>query len=228
MLFRAILPKGMRLRGPGIVRDSSELDPAWGGAFHLQCWVSRLLHIQLEEAARAPAPRDTSFPPSRTPELLLGLLVRVSEQDAVQELPGLGNTSCPACLGQQPTNWTEEGACPGHSRGLAPHCACLVSLCLGCPPCPHPSHAGYSVPPWELAQEVVVVFEPSGGQEIGREAHEAGVLHESPSISQGDRGLGTNRMGAGRGWTDQLCVTWSQMLTTPLLEWGRAHFMALL
>lgn len=35
-----------------------------------------------------------------------------------------------------------------------------------------------TMPPCRLAQEAVVVFELSGGQEIGREADEAGVLDD--------------------------------------------------
>lgn len=43
-----------------------------------------------------------------------------------------------------------------------------------------------TMPPCRLAQEVVVVFELSGGQEIGREADEAGVLDGNPSTPHAD------------------------------------------
>ena len=74
---------------------------------------------------------------------------------------------------------------PDAAGGWHPAVSCLVSLCPWCPTCPDPTHRGRSVPPWELAQEVVV-FEPSGGQEIGGEADEPGVLDGSPSMPHAD------------------------------------------
>ena len=105
---------------------------------------------------------------------------RVSEQDSLQGLPGLGDTSCLACWAAFTTSQAEDGSCPGRSRGLAPHVPASSASTPGAHPAlSQPTLA--TVPPCRLAQEAVVVFELSGGQEIGREADEAGVLDGSPS-----------------------------------------------
>lgn len=167
MLFGAALPRALYpCSGPGAVRDSAEQDSVRVRDFGPQCQASSLLHIHLEEALGHQRLQSMGTPtplPSRTPEQPLGLPGRVSEQDALQGLPGPGDTSCPAPQSNNPPlvgwemdlAWDTAGGwaspTPTSSAGSPPP--------IPCPPCPAPAKWGQAVPPWGLAWQVAVVFE---------------------------------------------------------------------
>ena len=87
--------------------------------------------------------------PSRTPEQSLGLPVRVSEPDALQGLPGLGDPLPP--LAGWKIDPALDTAVGWHPPISLPHQPLLLVPAL--------PGRGHIVAPWEMAWEVVVVVE---------------------------------------------------------------------